>query len=386
MKERPAPGTRRPATEYTGWPLAREPEEISAALLAWYDANRRDLPWRVAAGETADPYRVWISEVMLQQTRVETVRPYYERWLRRFPDLETLAAADADDVLKAWEGLGYYSRARNLHSAVREVVDRYGAEVPREPETFASLPGVGRYTTGAVMSIAFGQPEPVVDGNVRRVFARLLDDPDPPARRLWDLAAELLPAERPGDHNQALMELGATICTPRTPQCGECPVASHCRAFAKGTVATRPAPKRKSPVRVELHGVAAVESGGRLLFVRRPVNGRLGGLWELPGIEAGSGESAAEAARRAAMELGGVDVAIGARVGRVRHVFTHVTVDYDVYRAAPDSPPDRGETADRAWVGRSEIERLSLPSAQHRILTMLAASAPPLPVSPGSRR
>ncbi|MDP9349789.1 MAG: A/G-specific adenine glycosylase, partial [Gemmatimonadota bacterium] len=199
-------------------PSGREPlPSLRDLLLRWYDAHRRDLPWR--AEGPPDPYRVWLSEVMLQQTRVETVKPYFRRWLERFPTLAALAEAPQDEVLKAWEGLGYYSRARNFHRAAREVVERYGGEVPGDAAAFRALPGVGRYTAGAVLSIAFGRPEPVVDGNVRRVFARLLDDPDPAEGALWALAEALVPGARPGDLNQALMELGATVCVPRNPRC-----------------------------------------------------------------------------------------------------------------------------------------------------------------------
>src|SRR5690606_3134373 len=198
-------------------------------------------------GTRPDPYRVWLSEVMLQQTRVDTVRPYYERWLERFPTLEHLAEAPLDDVLKAWEGLGYYSCARNLHRAVREVAERYGGEVPSEPELFQALPGVGPYTAGAVMSIAYERPEPVVDGNVRRVFARLLDLPDPAPAELWDLAGRLVKGNRPGYLNQALMELGALVCTPRSPSCERCPVPTHCAARLAGTQAERPAKRKRPP-------------------------------------------------------------------------------------------------------------------------------------------
>ncbi|MDR0788395.1 MAG: A/G-specific adenine glycosylase, partial [Gemmatimonadota bacterium] len=180
-------------------------------LLAWYDQNRRDLPWRAAPGQPADPYAVWVSEVMLQQTRVETVRPYFERWMGAFPTVDALAAAAEDSVLKMWEGLGYYSRARNLHRAVREVASTYGGRVPSEVEQLRALPGVGRYTAGAVASIAFGQQSPVVDGNVRRVFARLLDLPNPTDGELWEYAGRMVTGERPGDLNQALMELGAMV-------------------------------------------------------------------------------------------------------------------------------------------------------------------------------
>ncbi len=202
------------------WTLA-----LRRALLAFYDARRRDLPWR----RDPDPYRVWVSEVMLQQTRVDAVVPYYERWLRRFPTLHALATAEPDEVLRAWEGLGYYARARNLHRAARVVRERHAGDVPSEPAALRELPGVGDYTAGAIASIAFGRREPAVDGNVRRVLARLLDVADPPPARLRAVAAALVPAERPGDFNQALMELGALVCTARVPRCADCPVRGVCR-------------------------------------------------------------------------------------------------------------------------------------------------------------
>jgi A/G-specific adenine glycosylase len=214
---------------------------LRRALLDWYRANRRDLPWRA----TRDPYAIWISEAMLQQTRVETAIPYYERFLARFPDLQTLADADSDDVLGVWAGLGYYSRARNLHAAARIVVDEHAGELPDDAEALRSLPGVGRYTAGAVASIAFDRPEPVVDGNVSRVFARLRgirDDVRKAAtvRRLWEEAAALVRGPHPGDLNQALMELGARVCTPRAPRCPVCPVAHHCEAQRGGDAEALP--------------------------------------------------------------------------------------------------------------------------------------------------
>ena len=206
---------------------------VRAPLLHWYDEHKRDLPWRYDDGDAADPYRVWLSEAMLQQTRVDTVRPYFRRWTERFPTLDDLADASLEEVLKAWEGLGYSSRARNLHRAVREVRDRFDGRVPDDLSTFRSLPGVGRYTAGAVMSIAFDQPHPVVDGNVRRVFARWLDLPEPGEAMLWSAAEKLVPGDRPGALNQALMELGATVCTPRSPLCFRCPVSAMCEAYSK---------------------------------------------------------------------------------------------------------------------------------------------------------
>ena len=297
-------------------PLSTRAGELREALLAWYRANRRDLPWRAGEGEPADPYRVWLSEVMLQQTRVETVVRFYERWLERFPTLAALADAPLDDVLKAWEGLGYYSRARNFHSAVREVRARYGGDVPDDPEAFGALPGVGRYTEGAVMSIAFGQAAPIVDGNVRRVFARWTDDPDPPAASLWAMAARLAPGSAPGELNQALMELGATVCTPRKPRCGVCPARELCQAPPASPERRRSARadrrRIRSPTR---HGRRGGERDGRLLLSaarwRRA-------WWDvgLPCAVRHRGESVADAAERAVREGLGLAIQPGPTSGR----------------------------------------------------------------------
>jgi A/G-specific adenine glycosylase len=345
--------------------------EVRARLLAWFDAERRDLPWRSGPGEAADPYRVWLSEVMLQQTRVETVRPYYERWLRRFPTVQALADAPLDDVLKAWEGLGYYSRARNFHRAVREVAAEYGGAVPAEPDAFRALPGVGRYTAGAVMSIAFGRAEALVDGNVRRVFARWTDDPDPPETALWTLAEALVPGERPGDLNQAVMELGATVCTPRSPRCGACPVAEWCAARAAGTQEDRPARKKAKPVPHEDTGVAVVEHDRRLLLIRRPVDARLGGMWSFPAAVRNRGESAAQAAERAVREALGVEVRAGAPVGVVTHAFTHVRATYNAIRCTMVSGEPRELGCDGwAWAGSGDVDAYALPVAQKKIFAL----------------
>ncbi|MEZ4469232.1 MAG: A/G-specific adenine glycosylase [bacterium] len=231
--------------------MAAEPARVRAPLLAWYDAHRRTMPWR----EAPSPWRTWVSEIMLQQTRVESVIPYFHRFLERFPDPAALAAAPLDEVLALWAGLGYYSRARSLHRAAQQVVERHGGEIPNDPEAFGALTGVGPYTRGAVMSIAFGRAEPLVDGNVVRVISHLdhiAEDPRRPAvsRRFWARAGELVVGERPGDLNQALMELGALICTPRSPLCLVCPVASDCDARAAGTQeacpSSRSAPSARS--------------------------------------------------------------------------------------------------------------------------------------------
>jgi A/G-specific adenine glycosylase len=347
--------------------------QIRAALLAWYDEHRRELPWRAAAGEAPDPYRVWLSEVMLQQTRVETVKGYYRRWLERFPSLDALAAAPLDDVLKQWEGLGYYSRARNLHRAVREVAARYGGRVPDEPAGFRALPGVGRYTAGAVMSIAFGRPEPLVDGNVRRVFARWTDEPHPKDAALWALAGRLAPGERPGDLNQALMELGATICTPRSPRCGACPVRAHCLAFRRGTQAERPAAKARAPLPHEDVATAVVERDGLLLLAQRPHDARLGGLWEFPGAVREPGETDAAAAERAVRDATGVEARAGEPIGVVRHAFTHLTAAYHAVRCAYlDGAARPLRYAAVAWVEPARVVEYALPVAQQRIARLAA--------------
>ena len=283
--------------------MKSDPEDFRRALLDHFDRRRRPLPWR--RGRT--PYRVMVSEFMLQQTRAETVIPYYDRWLRRFPGWDALADAPADDVLLAWKGLGYYRRARSLHRTAMIVRERYGGRLPEDPAELRTLPGVGEYTAGAVASIAFGLPVPAVDGNVRRVLSRLMDVGDPTTTLLRDEATRLLDPERPGDFNEAMMELGATVCTPRSPRCGDCPVRPHCIADKAGTVSDRPLARRRRPLPRVAYVTAAVVRGGALaptppptspppppatppapaatLLTRRPDTGLLAGMWEFPTTE-----------------------------------------------------------------------------------------------------
>ena len=310
-----------------------EASALRAGLLRWYRRERRDLPWR----RTRDPYRVWISEAMLQQTRVETVIPYYERFLARFPDVGALAEAPLDDVLGAWQGLGYYSRARNLKRAAEQVMDRFDGALPDSAEALRELPGVGRYTAGAVASIAFDRAEPVVDGNVARVLARihgLREDVKGPAgqTRLWEEAARLVRGRSPGDLNQSLMELGATLCTPRKPACPRCPARGVCAARASGDPESLPVNGSRPRVR-GMEAVAAwIERRGRALLVRRPEGGLLGGLWDLPGAELTPAERPAAGLRRALRELVGLEVGRPRRLGVVEHVFTHRRLRLHVYR------------------------------------------------------
>jgi A/G-specific adenine glycosylase len=303
------------------------------ALLAWYRRHARRLPWR----ETRDPYRIWVSEVMLQQTQVATATPYYEHFLARFPTVAALAKAPIDDVLTAWAGLGYYRRARSLHAAAATVVREHGGVVPAEAEAFGALPGVGRYTTGAVLSIAHGVRLPVLDGNVARVLARWHAQPlqvkrPADARVLWEMASTLVPARasQSGDWNQALMELGATVCTPRGPKCDACPVARWCAAHAAGRAEAYPPPaERRATVRVK-RAVAWIEHRSRVLVVRRSGK-RLAGLWEMPGVDVTRWADAAAALADALRELG-VHATLRGTGLRVKHSITHHAIEARVWR------------------------------------------------------
>lgn len=262
---------------------------LSTRLLAWYGKNKRDLPWRGAA----DPYAVWVSEIMLQQTRVETVIPYYEKWLKRFPTVRALAKASERDVLKAWEGLGYYGRARNLHRAAKIVVEQHGGKLPRDLKELQKLPGVGRYTVGALASILFGMDEPALDGNLKRVYARLFDIAQPVDSAegqslLWKLARENLPKGRAADFNQALMDLGALICLPKNPRCLICPMTRLCKARKSGRQSLRPVKQAKKAIPHRIHAAAVIvrrvanPPHDEVLLAKRPSKGLLGGMWEFP--------------------------------------------------------------------------------------------------------
>jgi A/G-specific adenine glycosylase len=293
-------------------------EALARELGAWFDEVARDLPWR----RRRDPYAVWLSEIMLQQTRVETVVPYFERFVARYPDVRALSAAPIDEVLSLWSGLGYYRRARQLYATAREVTDRYGGDFPAEAGELKKLPGVGDYTAGAIASLAFGKREPLVDGNVARVLSRVegIEAPirSPGAvKQLWETARRLLPEARPGRFNEALMELGATVCTPRDPRCESCPLGRLCVARATGRVSELPVTVAKAKVPVVKMVAAVVKHRGLVLFARRAEGGLFGGLWEPPMVEAST-----IAAARAALAAVGVEAALRA-AGQVKHVLTH---------------------------------------------------------------
>jgi A/G-specific adenine glycosylase len=359
-------------------------KNVRRALLSWYRANRRDLPWR----RTRDPYAIWISETMLQQTRVETVIPYYERFLERFPDVGALATADMDDVLGAWAGLGYYSRARNLQAAARAITETHAGQIPDDAEGLRSLPGIGRYTAGAVASIAFDRPEPVVDGNVARVLCRLLgireDIKRPPVeRRLWEEAAALARGPNPGDVNQALMELGALVCTPADPRCPACPLSAHCDARERGDAASLPKKQRKPAVRRIEAAAGWVVRRGKVLAVRRPPNGLLGGLWELPGGDLQRREDPAAGLVRNLRERVGLSVAQTEYVGAVEHLFTHRRLRLHLFRCDPPRGRTRLDGFDaHRWLAADSVSDLPHGAATRKALALLGGAAAP----PGSDR
>jgi A/G-specific adenine glycosylase len=349
-------------------------------LLSWYERHRRDLPWR---GEP-DPYRVWISEVMLQQTQVTTVVPYYERFLGRFPSLADLAAAPLDDVLKAWEGLGYYARARNLHAAARQVMVEHGGRLPEGYAPLRQLPGFGDYTAGAVASIAFGERVPAVDGNVKRVLARLFAVREDvgrgaTARRLQNLAAELAPPERPGDFNQALMELGATLCTPASPRCLLCPLRELCEGLAQGIQETLPvkAPRRQRP-HYDVTAAVIRREDGRLLIAQRKPDAMLGGLWEFPGGKCHAGESLPDCLRREIREELGLEIEVGHYLTTIDHGYTHFRISLHVFECRPmDGDPQALDCADWRWVSPSDLENFAFPVTDQKIIQTLDAVPAP---------
>ncbi|MBL8133311.1 MAG: A/G-specific adenine glycosylase [Anaerolineae bacterium] len=354
-----------------GYPVA---PPFAVDLLAWYDRLGIELPWR---GER-DPYRVWLSEIMLQQTQVETVKPYFARFLAAFPTVEALAAAPLDAVLKLWEGLGYYSRARNLHRAA-QVVAQTGV-FPSTPDALLNLPGVGRYTAGAIASIAFGVRAPVLDGNVIRVYVRLLDLADEvtlPATQeyLWEIAEAWLPADRPGDYNQAVMDLGRLVCTPRSPDCAACPLRRHCLAHAAGTQGERPikAAKAAAPHYDVTAGLIRGDTGD-LLIAQRPLEGLLGGLWEFPGGKVEPGETLPECLRRELREELGIEVAVGEFFVKVKHAFTHFRITLHAFecRHIAGEPQRLGVHA-FAWVREDDLDAYSFGKADRQVIAALKA-------------
>lgn len=343
-------------------------------LIAWFDAHRADLPWR----RDRDPYLVWLSEIMLQQTQVTTVIPYFERFVARFPTVEALAAAPLDDVLKLWESLGYYSRARNLHRAAQIVAQDLGGQFPPTVEGLLLLPGIGRYTAGAIASLAFGIDAPVLDGNVIRVLARLFDIAEDvrdaaTLKRLWALAERLVPPGQAGPWNEGLMELGRTICTPKSPGCERCPVAAHCVARVLGVQEQRPvkAPKARTP-HYDVTAAVITRADGQVLIAQRPLDKMLGGLWEFPGGKREPGESLQDCLRREIREELGIEIAVGAQIGTVRHGYTHFRITLYAFDCTLISgAPQAVQCAAWTWAALDDLDRYAFPVTDQKIVAML---------------
>ncbi len=365
--------------------VASAAPEIARRLIAWHREHHRPLPWRAAPPGQRDPYAVWISEVMAQQTRLNTVIAYFERWMARFPTVEALATADLQTVLKLWEGLGYYARARHLHRAAQQVVAEFSGRLPDRREDLLRLPGIGEYTAGAILSLAYGLPEPILDGNVKRILSRLADIDRPvnraaTQRELWRLARRLVeaaPAGSAGIVNEALMELGSSICTPKTPRCLLCPLTDICLAAARGTQEERPIlpPRKRTPHFDVTAGVIWRDKPfeSPLLIAQRPPEGMLGGLWEFPGGKRQPEDADLPAClRREIQEELGIEIEVGDRITTVRHAYSHFRITLHAYHARyRGGEPQALGCADWRWVRLNELTAFPFPVTDQKIIAAL---------------
>jgi A/G-specific adenine glycosylase len=354
------------------WPT--EVHSLRDALRIWYDQWGRDLPWR----QTLDPYEIWISEIMLQQTQVKTVIPYYSRWLQQFPSVRVLAAADQQQVLKQWQGLGYYARARNLHRAAHVIVNRWDGQFPDTLDAVLQLPGIGKTTAGGILSAAFDQPEPILDGNVKRVLARLTALSVPPRRaiaNLWQVSEQLLDRKHPRIFNQALMDLGATVCLPKGPSCDRCPWSKHCQAYRLNLQTTIPMSEPRAPLPHKQIGVAVIWNDiGQILIDKRPQQGLLGGLWEFPGGKIEANETVTDCIRREIQEELGIEITVGEHLITVDHAYTHFKVTLIVHHCRHlQGEPQPIECDEIRWVTLDDIESYPFPKANQQIIDALKA-------------
>lgn len=346
----------------------------ASQLLEWYDAHARVLPWRARAGEAADPYRVWLSEIMLQQTTVQAVKSYFEKFVTLWPSVEALAAAPLDGVLKAWAGLGYYARARNLHACAREVVARFGGRFPQTEPALRALPGIGPYTAGAIAAIAFGGRHAAVDGNVERVISRLyaIETPLPGSKpEIREKAQALVPDHRAGDFAQAMMDLGATICTPRAPNCLICPLAEDCAGRVSGLAPSLPRKTQKAAVPTRRGTAFWIErDDGAVLLRRRPEKGLLGGMMEVPSTQWGEAPDRPQ-------DSAPLEAKWTALPGLVEHTFTHFRLELDVWRAITIADGGLRDDGCYRWTAREELSGEALPTVMRKVVAhVLGGSAP----------
>jgi len=359
------------------------PAGITDRLLRWFAGHQRDLPWRESSGQSGsrDAYRVWVAEVMLQQTQAATVIPYYQRFLQRFPSLRRLAQASQDQVLKLWEGLGYYARARHLHEAANIIVETHEGIIPADREQLLKLPGIGDYIAGAILSLAYQRDTPALDANARRVLARLFavrERLDTPAagRRLHHLALELLPAGRAGPFNEAMIELGALICTPQKPACDDCPLSASCQAHRLALADQIPVRQRRRKVPHYDVTAAVIWKDGRVLLSQRPVDGMLGGLWEFPGGKCHAGEELEACLQREIREELGIEVAVLDHLISVPHAYSHMRITLHAFYCRPlaGQPRSIGVQGWR-WVSPAELSSFALSVADQRIAAALPVSS-----------
>ncbi len=340
-------------------------------LLSWFDANGRKLPWRVSYS----PYQVWISEIMLQQTQVKTMLPYFHRWMARFPDAPSIVKAPEDEIMRFWEGLGYYARARNIRKAAQMMVTEHGGEVPGDFDSVRKLPGVGRYTAGAIMSFAFNADYPAPDANAWRILARVFDIAHPSgskefAETVWRVASNILPPGRARDFNQALMDLGSIVCLSSEPSCAKCPLSFCCAAFRKGLIADRPVKARKKTTARIVRAAAVVVSEARVLIRKRPETGLMPNLWELPGGEVPEGKSPELALRHIWLEELGIRLGPMEGLCVIKHSHTSFRVTlYAFWCGGPNPAPDPADNAAQLrWASMNELEKLAFSSAHRRII------------------
>lgn len=370
--------------------IADQAPDLRRKLLGWWQLHgRHDIPWKRSAhgglperGEELSPYPTWVAEVMLQQTQLQVVLPYWQRWVERFPTLQSLAGADEQEVLLLWQGLGYYSRARRLHQGAQQLVEREGSVWPRDLESWLALPGIGPSTAGSILSSAFDLPFPILDGNVKRVLSRLIASPQPPVRNskaLWQLSAELLDPEQPRSFNQALMDLGATVCTPKNPRCPHCPWGEHCAAYASGDPAAYPVKEATRELPFQVIGVGVVlNDAGEVLIDQRLNEGLLGGLWEFPGGKQEPGEAIEATICRELQEELAIEVEVGEELISLDHAYSHkrlrLVVHLCQWRSGEPQPLASQQVR---WVKPQQLSDFPFPAANARIIAALLARLHP---------
>ena len=342
---------------------------ITSSLLSWYSKEKRALPFR----DIDNPYKIWLSEVMLQQTQVETVIPYFERWIKKFPTLEAVANSNQESLLKIWEGLGYYSRCSNFHKAAKIVVENHCGNIPNDWDSFRALPSVGDYTAAAVLSMAFQKPFPLIDGNVKRVIARVLGLKNLTNRnmsRMKNHLGNIISQEKPGDFNQSVMELGARVCSPKNPNCGKCPISFSCKAFASGNPELYPTPikKTKPPHYTIVAGI--VWRGEKFYIQKRGEKGMLAGLWEFPGGKVKKGESLQDALCREIKEECGAKPKILKKIGAIKHTYTHFSITFHGYHCEENITP-LNDIENSTWIEPTQISEFPFPKANHKLFSLL---------------